>query len=79
MSGGPSSSFISLPALNRFLQLYAAQAFPDEPLLEHVQELIATLEGLGVQPSPADEEEGGETWEDLDDDDDDDDDDVDMS
>ena len=61
------------------LQLYSAQAFPDEPLLEHVQELITTLKGLGIQPSPADEEEGEEMWENISDGDDDDDDDIEMS
>ncbi|KAL4074886.1 hypothetical protein V8B97DRAFT_1868111 [Scleroderma yunnanense] len=45
--------------------LHSAQAFPDEPLLDHVQELITTLEGLGIQSSPVDEEEGGDTWEDI--------------
>jgi len=55
------------------LQLYSSQAFLDEPLLEHVQELITTLEGLGIQPSPADEEEDGGMWENISDGDDDDD------
>ncbi|KAG6333530.1 hypothetical protein ID866_5555 [Astraeus odoratus] len=44
--------------------LYISQEYPDEPLLEHVQELVATLDGLGIQPSPDDEESGG-VWEDV--------------
>lgn len=45
--------------------LSSSQGFPDEPLMEHVQELITTLEGLGIHPSPPDEEENGEDWEDV--------------
>ncbi|KAI6133444.1 hypothetical protein EDD17DRAFT_1690162 [Pisolithus thermaeus] len=51
--------------------LYSSQGFPDEPLMEHVQELITTLEGFGIHPSPADEEENGEVWEDVGDSDED--------
>ncbi|KAI6039891.1 hypothetical protein EDC04DRAFT_2567850 [Pisolithus marmoratus] len=51
--------------------LYSSQAFPDEPLMDHVQELIMTLERLGIHSSPADEEENGEIWEDVGDSDDD--------
>ncbi|KIJ14465.1 hypothetical protein PAXINDRAFT_12828 [Paxillus involutus ATCC 200175] len=46
--------------------LHASQGHPDAPLLEHVEELIGTLDSLGIQPSPA-EEDGGdaEGWEDA--------------
>ncbi|EIW57553.1 uncharacterized protein TRAVEDRAFT_169445 [Trametes versicolor FP-101664 SS1] len=46
--------------------LHVTQEHPDRPLLEHVGELIAKLEALGIQPSPEEEdrdEEGG--WEDV--------------
>ncbi|KAI0359859.1 TPR-like protein [Trametes cingulata] len=46
--------------------LHVNQEHPDKPLLEHVRELIAKLEALGIQPSPDKEgsdEEGG--WEDI--------------
>ena len=48
------------------MQLHINQEHPDKPLLEHVRELIAKLEALGIQPSPEKEgsdEEGG--WEDV--------------
>ncbi|KAF8840186.1 hypothetical protein BDN67DRAFT_968893 [Paxillus ammoniavirescens] len=46
--------------------LHASQGHPDAPLLEHVEELIGTLNGLGIQPSPAEEDESGEEgWEDA--------------
>ncbi|KAI6122259.1 hypothetical protein EDD16DRAFT_1782702 [Pisolithus croceorrhizus] len=51
--------------------LYSLHGFSDEPLMEHVQELITTLEGFGIHPSPADEEENGEVWEDVGDSDED--------
>lgn len=42
------------------------------PLLEHVKELIGTLDALGIQPSPAEEEDGnGEEWEGVSDEDED--------
>ncbi|KAF9223373.1 hypothetical protein BS17DRAFT_781757 [Gyrodon lividus] len=45
--------------------LHASQGHPDAPLLEHVKELIDTLDSLGIQPSPTEEDEGdGEGWED---------------
>ncbi|CCM01385.1 uncharacterized protein FIBRA_03436 [Fibroporia radiculosa] len=46
--------------------LHVNQEHPDKPLLEHVLELIAKLEALGIQPSPegADEEEN-DSWEDA--------------
>lgn len=62
------------------VQLHLAQEHPDTPLLEHVGELIAKLEGFGIQVSPedADADDGGEDgdyWEGSDDEDED----VDMS
>lgn len=44
------------------------QEHPDAPLLEHVRELIAKLEALGIKASPDDEDDGeeGEDWEDID-------------
>ena len=38
--------------------------------MEHVQELISKLDALGIKPSPADEEDGGD-WEEVDSEDDD--------
>ncbi|KAG8212982.1 hypothetical protein J3R82DRAFT_11368 [Butyriboletus roseoflavus] len=44
--------------------LHTSQGHPDLPLLEHVKELIGTLDALGIQPSPAEEEDGSdEEWE----------------
>ena len=41
-------------------------------LLEHVRELIAKLEALGIQPSPEEEGNAGEDgWEDIEGSDDD--------
>ncbi|KAJ3988924.1 hypothetical protein F5890DRAFT_1488853 [Lentinula detonsa] len=37
--------------------LHTHQQHSDKPLLEHVQELIANLEGMGIKPSPPDEGE----------------------
>ena len=40
-------------------------------MLDHVRELIAKLESLGIHPSPEGEgEEDGDGWEDVDDSDD---------
>jgi len=52
--------------------LHQLQADPDTPILEHVQELLGTLDALGILPSPAedDEEANGDDWEDLSDDED---------
>ncbi|KAF9003967.1 hypothetical protein BDQ17DRAFT_1390363 [Cyathus striatus] len=44
--------------------LHTNQDHPDKPILDHVQELIAKLDALGVDPSPLDEGEGD--WEDDD-------------
>lgn len=54
------------------LQLHQTQSDPDVPLLEHVQELLAILDALGIQPSPVedDEEGNGDGWEDFSDDED---------
>ncbi|KAI9060656.1 TPR-like protein [Trametes sanguinea] len=47
--------------------LHINQEHPDKPLLEHVRELIAKLEALGIQPSPEQEPDGeDEEWEDVD-------------
>lgn len=62
-----------------FLQLHVNQEHPDRPMLEHVKELCAKLEELGIKPSEddgADEAQGG--WEDVEDVEDSDDD-VEMS
>lgn len=43
------------------------QEFGDAPVLEHVAELIASLEEKGIKPSPLDEDEepdNGDGWED---------------
>ncbi|KAF8825118.1 hypothetical protein F5879DRAFT_945008 [Lentinula edodes] len=62
--------------------LHIHQEHPDKPLLEHTQELIANLEGMGIKPSPPgegeDEADDGE-WVDDDADSDDGDEDVEMS
>lgn len=39
------------------------------PLLEHVKELVGTLDALGIQPSPAEEEGNDEEWEEVSDED----------
>ncbi|KAJ6576466.1 hypothetical protein DFH09DRAFT_1149481 [Mycena vulgaris] len=48
--------------------LHTNEGHPDTPLLEHVKELVAKLDALGIQPSPVgeDEGEGQEEWEDVD-------------
>ncbi|KAH9481382.1 putative assembly chaperone of rpl4 [Psilocybe cubensis] len=43
--------------------LHRNQEHPDKPLLEHVQELIAKLDELGITASPVDEGEEGEDGE----------------
>jgi len=52
--------------------LHQSQSDPDTPLLEHVQELLGTLDALGILPSPVedDEEENMDGWEDVSDDED---------
>lgn len=78
---------ISIPAqphvyIQLLLQLHIHQEHPDKPLLEHTQELIANLEGMGIKPSPPgegeDEADDGE-WVDDDADSEDGDEDVEMS
>ncbi|KAH7917578.1 TPR-like protein [Leucogyrophana mollusca] len=51
--------------------LHAAQEHHDEPLLEHVQELLSNLGKMGIQPSPVEEgaDEEDEGWEDASDED----------
>ncbi|KAF8686792.1 hypothetical protein AX14_003803 [Amanita brunnescens Koide BX004] len=44
--------------------LHTTQEHSDEPILEHVEELITKLEAQGITPTPAEEDEGGE-WEDV--------------
>ncbi|KAH0833334.1 hypothetical protein J3R83DRAFT_12402 [Lanmaoa asiatica] len=52
--------------------LHTSQGHPDAPLLEHVKELIGTLDALGIEPSPAEGEDGNEEeWEEVSDDDED--------
>ncbi|KAG2122774.1 hypothetical protein DEU56DRAFT_69287 [Suillus clintonianus] len=52
--------------------LHESQSDPDTPILEHVQELLGTLDALGIKSSPVqDDEEGdGDDWEDASDDED---------
>nr|VWO96198.1 Myo-inositol-2-dehydrogenase [Ganoderma boninense] len=56
--------------------LHVTQEHPDAPLLEHTQELIAKLESFGIHPSPDNEGDEEEGWEDVDGSDDED---VEMS
>ena len=58
------------PLILNSTQLHVNQQHPDVPLLRHVEELVAKLDALGVQPPPS--ADPGEEWEDVDDDDDDD-------
>ncbi|KAJ6494846.1 hypothetical protein C8R47DRAFT_1194737 [Mycena vitilis] len=51
--------------------LHTNEGHPDTPLLEHVKELVAKLDALGIKPSPVDDDQEGE-WEDADDSEDDD-------
>ena len=48
-------------------QLHRNQEHPDEPMLEHIKELIAKLDSLGISASPLedvpDEEGDEEDWE----------------
>ncbi|KAH9935263.1 TPR-like protein [Amylocystis lapponica] len=52
--------------------LHVNQEYPDTPLLEHVKELVAKLDELGIQPS-TEEGDGGDEggWEDAESDDED--------
>ncbi|KAI0316411.1 TPR-like protein [Amylostereum chailletii] len=54
-------------SLERCKLLHIHQEHPDTPLRDHVQELISKLEVLGIQPSPEDEDDDGEEWEEADD------------
>ncbi|KAG6862547.1 hypothetical protein C0995_000095 [Termitomyces sp. Mi166 len=49
--------------------LHTNQQHPDTPLLEHVAELIGKLDALGITPSSMDaqDDEGDDGWEDVDD------------
>ena len=59
------------------MQLHLAQDHADGPILEHVDELINSLEAKGVRPTPEDEQDDG-GWEDVDAGSEDDGDDVDV-
>jgi hypothetical protein len=58
--------------------LHIAQDHGDGPILEHVNELVDSLEAKGIKPTPEDERDDG-SWEDVDADSGDDDGDVEMS
>ncbi|KAJ7593135.1 hypothetical protein C8J56DRAFT_1162084 [Mycena floridula] len=45
--------------------LHVNENHPDIPLLDHVKELIAKLDAMGIKPSPLEEEDQKE-WEDVD-------------
>jgi hypothetical protein len=45
--------------------LHVNQGHPDLPLREHVKELTSKLEELGVKPSPEDDGQDDENWEDY--------------
>jgi len=45
--------------------LHINQGHPDIPIREHVKELISKLEELGVKPSPEDNDQDEEEWEDY--------------
>ncbi|KAJ4477172.1 hypothetical protein J3R30DRAFT_3657685 [Lentinula aciculospora] len=62
--------------------LHNNQQHPDKPLLEHTQELIANLEGMGIKATPPDEgddERNDSDWVDDDADSEDEEEDVEMS
>lgn len=60
------------------MQLHLAQEHADGPILEHVDELIDSLETRGIKPTPEDEQEDGD-WEDADAESEDGDGDIEMS
>lgn len=60
------------------IQLHVAQEHGDGPILEHVNELVDSLEAKGIKPTPEDEQDD-DGWEDADADSEDGDGDVDMS
>lgn len=47
------------------MQLHVAQEYGDGPMLEHVNELIGSLEEKGIIPTSEDEQDEG-SWEDAD-------------
>ena len=55
---------IFLPLLV-MMQLHVNQEHPDRPLLDHVNELITKLEELGIRPSPEEEADDNDDWEDA--------------
>ena len=58
--------------------MHIAQDHGDGPILEHVNELVVSLEAKGIKPTPEDERDDG-SWEDVDADSEDDDGDIEMS
>jgi len=52
--------------LTEAIQLHIAQEHGDGPILEHVDELIDSLEKKGIKPAPEEEEEEEGGWEDVD-------------
>ncbi|KAJ3523163.1 hypothetical protein NM688_g8771 [Phlebia brevispora] len=57
----------SRDCLDTCQMLHLNQDHPDKPILEHVNELIAKLEALGIHASPEGEDDGDEggEWEDV--------------
>ena len=74
----PNMVFSARLLLTDAIQLHIAQEHGDGPILEHVDELIESLEKKGIIPTPEDEQDDGE-WEDVDAYSDDGDGDVEMS
>jgi hypothetical protein len=64
--------------LTSVIQLHVAQEHADGPILEHVNELIDSLETKGIKPTSEDEQDDG-GWEDVDADSENGDGDVEMS
>jgi hypothetical protein len=60
-----------------YTQLHIGQDHADAPMLEHVNELVTSLDAKGISPSPEDED-NGDGWEDLDENDSDEDNDGDV-
>ncbi|KAF8656253.1 hypothetical protein AX16_002689 [Volvariella volvacea WC 439] len=56
----------SRDCLETCVVLHRNQEYPDIPILEHANELIAKLDTLGIRPSPADEGDDQGDWEDVD-------------
>jgi len=56
---------VSCVVLFPAFQLHVKQGHPDLPLRVHAEELISKLEELGVEPSPDDEGQDDDEWEDY--------------